>query len=42
MTEHNLTGILAVAGIIIPMLLFTAYVMYDQKKMDEERKRKKS
>ena len=42
MTEHNVAGILAIAGIIIPAVLFTLYVMYDQKKLDEERRKKKS
>ena len=40
MSEHNILGMIAVLGIVIPALLFAAYVSYDMKK--REKKEKKS
>ena len=40
MSEHDVVGLMAVLGIVIPALLFAAYVSYDMKK--RERKEKKS
>ena len=40
MSEHDIVGLMAVLGIVIPALLFVAYVSYDMKK--RERKEKKS
>lgn len=36
MSEHNIGGLIAVLGIVIPALLFAAYVSYDQKKREKK------
>lgn len=36
MSEHNIGGLIAILGIIIPALLFVAYVSYDQKKREKK------
>ncbi len=36
MSEHDIVGLLAIAGIIIPTLLFVAYINYDQKKREKK------
>lgn len=37
MSEHDFVGLLSVLGIIIPALLFVAYIEYDQKKQREKK-----
>lgn len=32
MSEHDINGLIAVLGIVIPAVLFAAYVMYDQRR----------
>ena len=36
MSEGDLGGLIAILGIIIPALLFAAYVTYDQKKREKK------
>ena len=39
---NNLEGLIALGAIIIPMFLLLTYFVYDQGKLNEERKKKKS
>ena len=38
MSEHDILGLIAVLGIVIPALLFAAYVSYDMKKRERKEK----
>ena len=37
MSEHDIGGLIAILGIVIPALLFVAYVSYDQNKKKEKK-----
>ena len=39
MSEHDINGLIAVLGLVIPALLFAAYVSYDIKKREGEEKK---
>ena len=36
MSEHDIKGLIMILGIIIPALLFAAYVSYDQKQREKK------
>ena len=37
MSNHDIVGLLSVLGIVVPALLFAAYVSFDQKKRKEKK-----